>query len=111
VISCCQSGEAQEQRSAPDGRAVFVARCGKCHGQNGEGGVGARLVPGDRLGGYGTAQGLYDYVSRIMPFDAPGTLPTDEYWAVVTYLATTNGFADEGTVLGPDNASGVRLTK
>ena len=111
LLTGCQGGGAQGAASAvPDGRAVYAARCAKCHGESGQGGVGPRLVPGDRLGGHGTAQGLYDYLARAMPGDAPASLPADQYWAVVNYLVVTNGFAAEGTVVGPGNASDIRLT-
>ncbi len=94
-----------------DGRTVFVDRCARCHGAEGEGGIGPRLIGDDRLAGYGTALGLFDYVSQVMPADAPGTLPADQYWAVVAYLVRTGGYGDPPEPFDRDGAARVTLTR
>jgi S-disulfanyl-L-cysteine oxidoreductase SoxD len=94
------------------GHAVFVERCAKCHGEQGEGKLGRALMgPTANLGGYGTARGLFDYTRKIMPIDAPGRLLESEYWAVLAYILTQNKLLPEGTTLGRQNATGVRLTQ
>jgi cytochrome c len=39
---------------------------------------------------------LYDYVSRAMPLDAPGSLPPRSVYAVVAYLLHRNGIVPRG---------------
>src|SRR6188474_2382491 len=65
------------------GRELFAAQCARCHGPNGEGDVGARLVGGQgtlatlrplkTVGSYWPyATTLWDYINRAMPFDKAG---------------------------------------
>jgi S-disulfanyl-L-cysteine oxidoreductase SoxD len=92
------------------GREVFAAQCSRCHGPNGEGGVGATLV-----GGQGTLRSarplktvgsywpysttLWDYINRAMPFDQPGLLKPSEVYAAVAYILNINGIIREGQVI------------
>ena len=94
------------------GQAVFVERCAKCHGEQGEGKLGRALIgPTANLGGYGTARGLFDYARKVMPIDAPGKLLESEYWAVLAFILSQNKLLPEGTTLGRQNAAGVRLSQ
>jgi cytochrome c len=94
------------------GQTVFIERCAKCHGEQGEGKLGRALIgPTANLGGYGTARGLFDYTRKIMPIDAPGRLLESEYWAVLAYILTQNKLLPDGTTLGRQNAASVRLTQ
>ena len=94
------------------GKAVFVERCAKCHGEQGEGKLGRALIgSASNLGGYGTARGLFDYTRRIMPIDAPGKLLESEYWAVLAYILNQNRILPDGTTLGRQNAATIRLTQ
>ncbi len=40
---------------------------------------------------YRTARDLYALISRRMPFDKPGELSSDDFWAVTAYLLHENG--------------------
>jgi mono/diheme cytochrome c family protein len=94
------------------GRAVYLVHCAKCHGGNGEGAIGRTLVaPWDPLAGYRTADELYVFVSRVMPFDDPGSLKAQEYWDVIAFLLNANGVLPRGTQVTPDNAGGIKTTK
>ena len=84
------------------GREVFAAQCARCHGPNGEGGVGATLVGGQgtlrsarplkTVGSYWPyATTLWDYVNRAMPFDQPGLLKPPDVYAAVAYILNLNG--------------------
>lgn len=42
---------------------------------------------------------MFDFASKHMPRDAPGSLPEGDYWAIVGFDAP----------LGPDNAGSVEL--
>ena len=93
------------------GHELFLANCSRCHGDEGQGDIGPAVI-GERHGlrGYGTAQGLFDYVSRTMPFDAAGSLSEQAYWDILAYILTENGYLAEGTELGPENAADVDIS-
>src|SRR5258706_4919013 len=89
------------------GKQVFADNCAACHGDNGQGGIKDRLV-----GGQGTlasdmpiktvgsfwpyAATLFDYIHRAMPYQAPGSLSVDDYYALTAYILSLNG------ILPPD---------
>lgn len=95
---------------AVTGAAVYAARCQACHGAGGRGGPNDALVggrgsltgdaPRKTIGSYWPyATTVFDYVRRAMPYQAPGSLSTDEVYAVTAYLLAENGIIDEQTVL------------
>ena len=103
-----------------EGRELFAARCVRCHGPQGEGGIGVRLV-----GGQGTlatpkplktvgsfwpyATTLWDYVNRAMPFDEPGRLSASEVYAAVAFVLNLNGIVPEATRLDAASLAAVRM--
>lgn len=85
---------------------MYAAECAQCHGENGEGGTGPLVIGGNkRIASYESTERLYDYVSRTMPFDEPGTLTPEQYWNVIAYLLDANDLLPPDTVLGPDSPS------
>lgn len=56
-----------------------------------------------RIASYETTERLYDYVSRTMPFDAPGSLDEQQYWDAVAYLLDENELLPADTVFGPES--------
>lgn len=102
------------------GRELFAAQCARCHGPNGEGDVGARLV-----GGQGTlrtarplktvgsfwpyATTLWDYVNRAMPFDQPGLLQPAEVYAAVAYILNLNGIIADNVVIDAASLPKVKM--
>ena len=106
--------------TAAAGRDVFAAQCSRCHGPNGEGGVGAVLV-----GGQGTlrtpkplktvgsfwpyATSVWDYVNRAMPFDKPGLLKPAEVYSVVAFLLRLNGIVGEDEVMDAKSLPKVKM--
>ena len=92
--------------TAAEGRAVYDRRCAACHGPTGAEGPDAPLTGGrgllatDRalktVGSYWpVATTLWDYVYRAMPFNQPGSLTTDEVYAVVAYVLFLNDLVGE----------------
>lgn len=84
------------------GREVYAANCAACHGPNGEGGLGDRLVGGQgslatptplrTVGSYWPyATTLFDYIRRAMPLTAPQSLTNDQVYAVCGYVLFLNG--------------------
>lgn len=106
--------------TAAAGRELFTAQCARCHGPEGEGGVGARLV-----GGQGTlatprplktvgsfwpyATTLWDYINRAMPFDKPGLLSPNDVYGAVAYVLHLNGIIAEGQVMDSTSLPKVRM--
>jgi DMSO/TMAO reductase YedYZ molybdopterin-dependent catalytic subunit/mono/diheme cytochrome c family protein len=71
------------------GEEVYATHCASCHGPEGRGTLApAVLGPDADLASYGTARGLYDYVSSTMPQNAPGSLTDQQYLEVLAYLLT-----------------------
>jgi mono/diheme cytochrome c family protein len=94
---------ASQEDQIAAGQDVYAAECAQCHGEQGEGGTGPVLIGGNkRIASYQSTTRLYDYVSRTMPFDSPGSLTEQQYWDSIAYLLDENELLPEGTVLGPD---------
>jgi cytochrome c len=96
--------------TADAGKAIYAARCVTCHGATGKEGPQDVLVGGQgslasakplkTVGSYWPyATTLWDYVSRAMPFDHPGTLPADQVYATVAYVLFLNGIVGEHDVI------------
>ena len=89
--------------TARGGETVYLARCAGCHGLHGEGLgdfpalVGGRgslssKTPVLTVGSYWPfATTLFDYIRRAMPYTSPGTLGTDDIYAVVAFVLFENG--------------------
>ena len=101
-----------EERQVEQGKAIYARRCAKCHGANGEGKMGPSLVgPQHHLGGYGTADVLFDYTQQVMPADRPGRMQDVEYWAVLAYILHENGLLPPGTSLERGTAPQIPLDR
>lgn len=106
--------------TAVEGKAVYAAKCGNCHGAKGEGGIGTALVGGKgtlatakplkTVGSYWPyATTVWDYVHRAMPFDRAGTLKYDEVYSVVAYVLFLNGIVEEKQVMNASTLPKVRM--
>jgi S-disulfanyl-L-cysteine oxidoreductase SoxD len=93
--------------SVVHGKEVYAENCAACHGENGQDGIKDRLVGGrgtlasdkpiKTVGSfwpYGTT--VFDYIHRAMPYQAPGSLSVDDYYALTAYVLSLNG------ILPPD---------
>jgi mono/diheme cytochrome c family protein len=82
---------------ATRGAAVYVAKCGACHGaaMNGTGEAPA-LVGGEFISHWDslTLGDLFDRVRTTMPQNQPKSLSRDEYADVLAYLLQYNGFPE-----------------
>jgi cytochrome c len=102
-----------------EGRAVYDRRCAACHGERGTGGSGGHLVgrgpltgpDADRtVGSYWPfATTLFDFVRRSMPMDAPGSLSTDETYAVTAYVLHENGIVAADAAMDARTLPRVRM--
>ena len=78
------------------GAAVYMQKCTVCHGANLQGESGTPLTGPtfSQAYGSGTAAQLYDFLSRQMPLDAPGSLTEQQYLDVTAYILSKNSLPD-----------------
>ena len=91
---------------AADGQKIFAEKCVACHGENGQGGLAARVIGGPPKatldGGKGIANyypyatTVFDFIRRSMPWNAPRTLTDQEVYALTAYLLAANKLIGEG---------------
>jgi cytochrome c len=102
------------------GREVFEQQCAACHGANGEGGVGDRLVGGQgtlatnkpvkTVGSYWPyAPTLFDYIRRAMPQNAPQSLSNEDVYAVSAYILNLNGLVAADARLDAKSLAAIRM--
>jgi len=73
-----------------DGARVFAASCAKCHGSTGKGTAVAPPLWGPESynigAGMSRVRTAAEFISRNMPFDAPGTLSDSQAFNVAAYV-------------------------
>jgi mono/diheme cytochrome c family protein len=113
-------GLPQASGTVAAGRAVYAARCARCHGEKAEGGIGPALVGGQgtlntakpvkTVGSYWPyATTVWDYTNRAMPFDQPGLLKPPEVYAVVAYILNLNGIINDDQVMDAKTLPKVKM--
>jgi mono/diheme cytochrome c family protein len=101
--------EAQAYR----GEKVADTACLGCHGARLAGGdSGPKLVGGNFLADWDgkSAGDLFDYISRMMPENAPGTLKDEEVASAIAYMLQQNGMPSGRQDLAPDREALGRIT-
>lgn len=89
-----------------EGKAVYLAKCSGCHGEDGQGSPMDRLAGGEAtlatqkpvktVGSYWPyATTLFDYLRRTMPFTDPQGLSADDTYAVTAYVLYLNRIVPE----------------
>lgn len=94
--STSYSAEAAPSAAIPadqaEGETIYRQHCLSCHAADGMGSGNYPAVASDhvkkKLGTYDKA---YEFISRNMPDNAPGTLTDEEYKAVTRYILSLNG--------------------
>ncbi|HEY0396638.1 MAG TPA: PQQ-binding-like beta-propeller repeat protein [Candidatus Elarobacter sp.] len=80
---------------AASGATVYSATCQQCHGVNLQGqsapGLTGRAFQA-YVGKSGTAASLFDFISRQMPADRPGSLTQQQYLDVTAFILSRNGY-------------------
>lgn len=102
------------------GREVYQNQCAACHGDNGQGGIGDRLVGGQgtltasqpirTVGSYWPyAPTLFDYIRRAMPQNAPGSLSNENVYAVSAYILYLNKLLPADAVLDAKTMTAIKM--
>src|SRR6185312_10181241 len=84
-----------------------------CHGANLQGEAAPPLIGQTLKAAYGTgtATQLYDFISRQMPQNAPGSLSEPQYLDVTAYILAQNGVPAGTAALRLESLSQVRLSE
>ena len=87
------SAGAYTNEQASRGATVYTQYCAQCHGANLQGEAGTPLMGRTFLQayGHGTAAQLFDFLSRQMPLNAPGSLTQPQYLDVTAFILERNG--------------------
>ncbi len=107
-----QSAGGYTNAQALSGATVYAESCVQCHGANLQGESGPPLtgVMFSQAYGAGTAAQLYDFISRQMPQNAPGSLSQRQYLDVTAYALSRNGLPAGDTPLSIGSLSQVSLS-
>jgi len=106
--------------TAAIGRNVYAAKCAACHGKGGKEGPYDVLVGGFQsltsarpvktVGSYWPyATTLWDYINRAMPFQAPGSLSSQEVYGITAYILYLNGIVQESETISAQTLARVRM--
>jgi PQQ-dependent dehydrogenase (methanol/ethanol family) len=98
---------------AARGATVYTQYCTVCHGATLQGEAGTPLTGPTFWHAYGagTAAQLYDFLSRQMPLDAPGSLNPQQYLDVTAFILERNGLPPGEEPLSTASLSQVRLSQ
>jgi cytochrome c5 len=111
------------------GKKVYESACSACHGESLQGVPGLPDMPAGAalrlIGGRGTlttknpvmtvesywpyATTLFDYVRRAMPFQAPGSLTSDDIYSVLAYILAEGKVIDKATILDAQTLPRVQM--
>ncbi len=106
---------------AAKGKELYVKNCAVCHGAGGEGGTVPqqfgklagtkvpRLVGPGFLPGMKDVRQVYDFASKNMPGDKPGSLKSNEYLDIISFALQANGVKPDGKPLTPESAKEIKL--
>jgi S-disulfanyl-L-cysteine oxidoreductase SoxD len=105
--------------NSADGARVYAAKCAMCHGENGKGGVNARLVGGEQIKDMESektianfwpfATTLFDYIRRAMPWRQPKSLTNNEVYALTAYILSLNKIIGENDTMNAQTLPKVRM--
>jgi cytochrome c len=94
---------------ANQGVDPYENKCAMCHGANMEGETGPTLVGPTFTSHYETIGDLMQFIVQNMPMDDPGSLPHDDYAAILAYVLLKNGFPSGAHPLTFDGANGSKV--
>jgi mono/diheme cytochrome c family protein len=111
-----------------DGAQIYGEQCASCHGMKLEGVRDTNLPQGGGpalIGGRGTlntpkfkitvesywpyASTLFDYITRAMPYTAPGSLKPDEVYALTEYILAEGNIVSKSAVMDAKSLAKVQM--
>jgi cytochrome c5 len=94
--SSMQANSVKAAASPEDGKAIYKQHCLACHAVDGHGNGEYPDIASDKFKKkFTTFDKVYEFVSRNMPQDDPGSLSEGQYKAVVKYVQSLNGIATD----------------
>ncbi len=108
---------------ASNGKELYVKNCAACHGAGGQGGTvpdqfgklagkkAPPLVGPGYLPGMNTVGEVYDFASKNMPANNPGSLKSNEYLDIISFALQANGVKPDGKPLTPESAKNIKLPR
>jgi len=108
---CTNGGYTAAQ--AATGKSLYNTHCAACHMTNLSGGSGPALS-GTKFQSYLdfskiTAKQLLSFIKSQMPYQAPGSLKTDEYNAIFAHILKYNGYPSGSTELDDKSAACIKM--
>lgn len=115
------SGLPRGHGSVEQGRHIYQTLCANCHGDRGQGvteypalvggqGTLRSKNPVRTVGSYWPyATTVWDFIHRTMPYPRPGTLTSDETYAVTAFILYLNGILDEKAELNETTLPRVKM--
>ncbi|MDX2258354.1 MAG: cytochrome c [Hyphomicrobiaceae bacterium] len=103
---------AAESSQVAEGKSLFVTYCSTCHGADGQRGEGFQTPiwgPGSQIRKFGHAQGLFEYLQVMMPFDDPSKIDDQARWKVLAYMLERHKAIAAGGTLDPAQAAMVPI--
>ena len=107
--------------TARDGRPLYDSNCASCHGRRGEGSGSYPALAGGRgtlksaepiltIGSYWPyATTVWDYINRAMPYQSPGTLTSQQVYALTAYLLYLNKIVTERQIIDQKTLPRIRM--
>ncbi len=115
------SGLPKGRGRVAQGQRVYKSLCANCHGDRGQGmlqypplaGGQGTLKSKDPLRTVGSfwpyATTVWDYIHRKMPYARPGTLTSDQTYAVTAFVLYLNGILDKDAALDETTLPDVKM--
>jgi mono/diheme cytochrome c family protein len=113
ALFLCAPVFAQDSAQINNGRALYAEHCAQCHGADGKRGAGFQTPiwgQGTMIGTkFGHAQGLFEYMQMLMPFQDPSLLTDEQKLAVIAYMLSHHGAIPRSGEVTASNMAGIPI--
>ena len=112
--AACATGQGDYTvAQAGAGKTLFMTHCAACHKADLRGNSGPALA-GPDFDSYLhfskiSAQQILDFMKTQMPYQAPGSLPADDYTKIFAFILQSNGYKSGDQQLTPANVKCVAM--